>query len=151
MSDNDGVPWGERPAVAAPPGLLARYQDDSHKGGLTTEIYAFSVEGHPLVLGLNRRLVRADRPELVGSKLPYAGIDVRLGGPPLAGPFTPAPTGMVAVFSDGREQPVLFYDVHGRVALMNLDDPCCDLVLAETLPDMRRVEFRPASGEPAPI
>ncbi|MGH3753730.1 MAG: hypothetical protein ACRDRP_13735 [Pseudonocardiaceae bacterium] len=62
----------------------------------------------------------------------------------------PAPAGLVAVFSDGRERPVLFYDVHGRAVLMDLDDVTCDLVLAEIVADTVRVEFRPARGEPAP-
>lgn len=143
--DNSEVPSGERPAVAAPPGLRARYEDDPHKPGLTTPVYAFSDEGHPLVL--NPGDTRLVRPEMAGSKLPYVGIDVQLG-PPLAGPFTPAPTGLVAVFDDGREQPVPFYDVHGRAVLMDPGDVTCDLVLAETIADLKRVDFRPAPGEP---
>lgn len=146
--DNDEAPRGERPAVAAPPGLLARYQDDPRKPGLTTPIYAFSDEGRPLVLNPGGTLmVRADRPEMAGSQLPYAGIDVQFG-PPLAGPFTPAPAGLVAVFDDGRERPVLFYDLHGRAVLMNLDDVACDLVLAETIADLKRVDFRSSPGAP---
>ncbi|QFU86990.1 hypothetical protein [Amycolatopsis sp. YIM 10] len=150
MSDDNGeMPWGERPAVAAPPGLCAKYADDLCKPGVTTPIYAFSDEGRPLVLSSGGRLlVRADRPEMVGVLLPYVGIDVQFG-PPLAGPFTPAPAGLVAVFDDGRERPVLFYDVHGRAVLMDPDDVTCDLVLAETIADLKRVDFRPVSGEPA--
>ncbi|MEU8416987.1 hypothetical protein AB0C24_29730 [Amycolatopsis japonica] len=142
MSDDNGErARGEWPAVAAPPGLRARFEDDPHKPGVTTPIYAFSNEGHPLVLGPGgTRLVR---PEMAGVKLPYTGIDVQFG-PPLAGPFTPAPAGLVAVFDDGRERPVLFYDVHGRAVLMDPDDVTCDLVLAETIPDLKRVDFRPA-------
>jgi len=75
---------------------------------------------------------RLVRPEVLAKvKMTYAGIHTPFG-PPLAGPFTPAPAGLVAVFADGREQPVLFYDVHGRAVLMDADDVTCDLVLAET-------------------
>ncbi|MER6667416.1 hypothetical protein ABT256_22920 [Amycolatopsis japonica] len=142
MSDDNGErARGEWPAVAAPPGLRARFEDDPHKPGVTTPIYAFSNEGHPLVLSPDgTRLVR---PEMAGARLPYTGIDVQFG-PPLTGPFTSAPAGLVAVFDDGRERPVLFYDVHGRAVLMDPDDVTCDLVLAETIPDLKRVDFRPA-------
>ncbi|GAA1982947.1 hypothetical protein [Amycolatopsis minnesotensis] len=147
MSDDNGVVRGERPAVAAPPGLLAKYQSDPHKGGLTSPIYAFSDEGRPLVLDPDgTRLVPAERADLAGSKLPYVGIDVRFG-PPLTGPFTPAPAGLVAVFDSGRERPVLFYDVHGRPVLIDPHDVTCALVLAENLAELKRVEFRPAPGQ----
>lgn len=145
MSDKYEVPWGERPAVAAPPDLHARYETDAGTYA-TTRIYAFSAEGHPLVLRFGKQLVR---PEVAETKMTYVGVHVPFG-PPLAGPFTPAPTGLVAVFSDGREQPVLFYDVHGRAVLIDFDDVTCDLVLAETVTDLQRVEFRSVSGEPAP-
>ncbi|GLZ30884.1 hypothetical protein Lesp02_30730 [Lentzea sp. NBRC 105346] len=145
MSDNYEVPRDERPAVAAPPDLHARYETEAGAYG-TLRIYAFSEDGYPLVLGLDDRLVR---PEVAQTKMSYVGIHTP-HGPPLAGPFTPAPVGLVAVFSDGREQPVLFYDVHGRAVLMDPDDVTCDLVLAENLAGTVRVEFRPAPGEPAP-
>jgi hypothetical protein len=144
VSDNDEVPWGARPAVAAPPDLYARYGTEPNRG-VISRIYAFSAEGHPLVLGLDDTLVRAD---VAQTKLPYAGIHTPFG-PPLAGPFTPAPAGLVAVFTDGRERPVLFYDIHGRAVLMDTDDVTCDLVLAETATGLQRVEMRPAPGEPA--
>jgi hypothetical protein len=119
MNDNYDVPQDERPAVAAPPDLHARYESGAGTYA-TSRIYAFSVDGHPLVLGFDgRRLVR---PEVAETKMTYVGAHTPFG-PPLAGPFTPAPTGLVAVFADGREQSVLFYDVHGRA-----------------------VEFRPAQG-----
>lgn len=79
----------------------------------------------------------------------YVGVHVPFG-PPLAGPFTAAPAVLVAVFADGREGPVLFYDLHGRAVLMDPDDVLCDLVLAETVADVVRVEFRPTPGESAP-
>lgn len=148
MSEYSAVARGERPAVAAPPDLHARYETDGAGTYVTSRIYAFSAEGHPLVLGPgDTQLVR---PEVVAeTKMTYVGVHTPFG-PPLAGPFTPAPAGLVAVFSDGREQPVLFYDVHGRAVLMDSDDVTCDLVLAETVADLRRVEFRAARGEPAP-
>lgn len=141
MSDNPyEVTRGERPAVAAPPDLKARYETDTGTYG-TLRIYAFSAEGHPLVLEPgDTRLVR---PEVAETKMTYVGVHTPFG-PPLAGPFTPAPAGLVVMFADGREQPVLFYDVHGRAVLMDLDDVTCDLVLAETVADVRRVEFRPS-------
>jgi hypothetical protein len=146
MSDNYEVPRGERPAVAAPPDLHARYEAGAGTYA-TSRVYAFSAEGHPLVLGFGgTRLVR---PEVAETKMTYVGIHAPFG-PPLAGPFTPAPVGLLAVFADGRKQPVLFYDVHGRTVLMDPDDVACNLVLAEAVADVERVEFRPAQGEPAP-
>lgn len=59
MNDNIEVPRGERPAVAAPPDLHARYEGDGTY--MTAQIYAFSAEGRPLVLD-GTRLVR---PEVV--------------------------------------------------------------------------------------
>lgn len=145
MSDDYEVPQGERPAVAAPPDLLARYETGAGTY-VTTPIYAFSAEGHPLVLMPGgRRLVRP----VDTDKMTYSGVHTPMG-PPLTGPFAPAPAGLVAVFADGREQPVLFYDVHGRAVLMDLDDVTCNLVLAETLTDVQRVEVRPAPGQPTP-
>lgn len=146
MSDNDEASRGERPVVAAPPDLHARYESDADTYA-TLRIYAFSAEGHPLVLGFGgTRLVR---PEVAETKMTYVGVHTPFG-PPLAGPFTPAPAGLVALFSDGRELPVLFYDVHGRTVLTDPDDVTCDLVLAETIADVERVEFRPAPSEPTP-
>jgi len=145
MSDNHEMPRSERPAVAAPPDLRARYDTDAGTY-VTSRIYAFSTEGYPLVLGLDNRLVR---PEVAQPKMNYVGIHTPFG-PPIAGPFTPAPKGLLAVFSDGREQPVLFYDVHGRAVLMDPDDVTCDLVLAEMVADTARVEFRPVTGDVAP-
>jgi hypothetical protein len=148
MSDNTyEVVRGDRPAVAAPPDLHARYETDDGPPGTygTLRIYAFSAEGHPLVLEPGgTRLVR---PEVAETKMSYVGVHTPFG-PPLAGPFTPAPAGLVAMFADGREQPVLFYDAHGRAVLMDPDDVTCDLVLAETVADVHRVEFRPVPGEP---
>jgi len=83
------------------------------------------------------------------TKMTYVGVHTPFG-PPLAGPFTPAPAGLVVMFTDGREQPVLFYDVHGRAVLMDPDDVTCDLVLAETVADVQRVEFRVELGESTP-
>jgi hypothetical protein len=57
---------------------------------------------------------------------------------------------LVVVFADDREQPVLFYDVHGRAVLMDSEDVTRNLVLVDTVADVQRVEFRPASGEPTP-
>lgn len=143
MSDNHEVLWGERPAVPAPPDLHARYETD---GGTyaTSRIYAFNADGYPLVLG-DTRLVR---PEVAETKMTYVGVHTPYG-PPLTGPFTTAPTGLVAVFSDGREQPVLFYDVHGRAVVMDTDDVTCDLALAESLVDLVRVDFPPTPDESA--
>lgn len=150
--NNYEVPWSERPAVAAPPDLHARYDTGRTPAGrdsyVTTPIYAFSVAGHALVFDEgSHRLVR---PEVLAgdqTKMTYTGIHTPLTGPPLAGPFTPAPAGLVAVFSDEREQPVLFYDVHGRAVLMDTADVTCDLVLAENIADLVRVDYR---REPTP-
>jgi len=67
MSDNPyEVTRGERPAVAAPPDLKARYETDTGTYG-TLRIYAFSAEGHPLVLEPgDTRLVR---PEVAETKM----------------------------------------------------------------------------------
>jgi len=146
MSDNHAVtPPGERPAVPAPPGLLAEYKTGG-PGLVTTPIYAFSTDGHPLVLE-GDRLIRADA--LGQQKMVFDGIYTPFG-PPLTGPFTPAPPGLVAVFDDGREQPVVFYDVHGRAVLINEEDVTCDLVLAEALDRTVRVDYRPAANRPVP-
>jgi hypothetical protein len=143
---NDEALGDERPAVPAPPDLHALYETDA-RTRVTSRIYAFSLEGYPLILGLGgKRLVR---PESVETPvMTYTGIDVS-PGPPLAGPFTSAPEGLVAVFDDGSEQPVLFYDIHGRAVLINRDDVTCDLVLAEEIRALNRVEFRPAPDGPA--
>jgi len=45
MSDNYEVSWSDRPAVAAPPDLHARYETDRPGAYVTTPIYAFSVQG----------------------------------------------------------------------------------------------------------
>lgn len=147
MSDNHEMPRGEQPAVAAPPDLHARYETDAGTYA-TLQIYAFSAEGHPLVLGPGG--TRLMRPEVAETKMTYVGIHMPVG-PPLAGPFTTAPAGLVAVFSDGREQPVLFYDVHGRPVLIDPHDVTCDLVLAETVADLERVELRPAPATRATV
>lgn len=137
MNDN-AIPPGERPAVPAPPGLHAEYKTDIGTIG-TLRIYAFSTEGHPLVLTPDGdRLVR---PEVAETKMTYVGVHTPFG-PPLTGPFTSAPPGLVAVFSDGHEEPVLYYDVYGRAALMDENDVTCDLVLAENINEVVRVEYR---------
>jgi len=147
MRYNDAIPSGERPAVPAPPDLYAEYKDDPGRptGGVTTRIYAFSIEGHPLVLDHGgSRLVRPEA--LANGKMTYVGIQLPVG-PPLTGPFTPAPPGLVAVFGDGHEEPVLYYDVHGRAVLMIKDHASCDLFLAEDANDVVRVEYRPSATE----
>jgi hypothetical protein len=140
MRDNNAIPSGERPAVPAPADLHAEYKTDTGTSA-TLRIYAFSTEGHPLVLAPGgNRLVR---PEVAERKMSYTGVHTPYG-PALTGPFTPAPPGLVAVFKDGHEQPVLYYDVHGRAVLMDMDDITCDLFLAESTNDVVRVEYRPS-------
>jgi len=145
MSDNHAIPPGERPAVPAPADLHAGYQTDTGTPATATlRIYAFSTEGHPLVLAPGgTRLVP---PWVAETKMTYTGVHTPYG-PPLTGPFTPAPPGLVAVFKDGHEQPVLYYDVHGRAVLMNMDDVTCDLFLAESTNDVVRVEYRPSATD----
>ncbi|XVV05956.1 hypothetical protein ACQPW3_11415 [Actinosynnema sp. CA-248983] len=139
MNDNHANPQGQRPAVPAPADLRARY-DTGGGSYVTTPIYAFSAEGHPLVLPHgDARLVHPEA--LEGGKMVYSGVDLPQA-PPLTGPFTSAPTGLIAVFADGHEQPVLYYDIHGRAVLMDEDDITCDLILAERTNGLTRVEYR---------
>lgn len=145
MTDGDEIPSSERPAVPAPPDLHAEYRidpEDPH-GGATLPIYAFSVEGHPLVEEYGgTRLVRAE----VGAGPEMTYIGIRLPeDPPLTGPFTPALPGPVAVFHSGHEEPILYYDVHGRPVLLVKDEGTCYLALAENLSDVKRIEHRPSS------
>lgn len=140
MNDNNAISKGERPAVPAPADLHAEYRTIGYPS-MTSQIYAFSTEGHPLVLAPGgTHLVR---PEEANTRTPYVGI--YSPGPPLTGPFTPAPEGLVAVFRDGHEQPVLYYDIHGRAVLMDTADVTCDLFLAESTNDVLRVEYRPSA------
>jgi hypothetical protein len=145
MTDGNGIPSSERPAVPAPPDLHAEYRmdpEDPH-GGVTLPIYAFSVEGHPLVEEYGgTRLVRAEVG--AGPEMTYVGIRLP-EDPPLTGPFTPALPGPVAVFHSGHEEPILYYDVHGRPVLLVKDEGTCYLALAEDLSDVKRIEYRPSS------
>jgi hypothetical protein len=116
--------------------------DDPH-GGVTLPIYAFSVDGHPLVEEYGgTRLVRAEVG--AGPRMTYIGIRLPQD-PPLTGPFTPALHKLVAVFHDGHEEPILYYDVHGRPVLLIEDEGTCYLALAEHNRDLKRMEHRPSS------
>jgi hypothetical protein len=145
MNDNNVIRAGERPAVPAPPDLYAEYKMDPEDPGhgVTTPIYAFSTEGHPLVQEHGgTRFVRAEVG--AGPRMTYVGISLPKD-PPLTGPFTPALHKLVAVFHDDHEEPILYYDVHGRPVLLVEDEGTCYLALAENNRDVKRMEHRPPS------
>lgn len=83
-------------------------------------VYGFTADGNPLVLDPREaRLVSANAILAAGER---ARITQRYVAPYAAvGPFTPAPGGMIAVFSDGRRLPILYYDVHGRAVCADND------------------------------
>jgi hypothetical protein len=87
--------------------------DKETKGQYRRPVYGFTAAGQPPVLDKQAASLTS-----VGAILKpgeTARIQTRDTRPFTAvGPFTPAPAGMIAVFSDGRRLPVVYYDVHGR-------------------------------------
>jgi hypothetical protein len=60
------------------------------------------------------------------------------------GPFTPAPAGMIAVFSGGRRLPIVYYDVHGRPVCIDDGDKSRVLfTLDEDDEQLTRIEGHP--------
>lgn len=142
MNDNNGIPAGERPAVPAPPNLRAEYKTDpkNPRPASWIPVYAFSTEGHPLVLAPDdTRLVRA---EVAFPGMTCVGIR-QPSEPPMTGPFTPAPPGLTAVFHDGHEEPIPYFDLDGRPVLVFQDEAVCYLTLTDHHRDVKRVEYRP--------
>ncbi|WP_432845580.1 hypothetical protein ACQPXB_32720 [Amycolatopsis sp. CA-161197] len=59
----------------------------------------------------------------------------------IRGPFTPAPPGMIVVFSDGTtREPVRYFDVLGRPVLIDLDSKSRALYLAQEDEGIVRIE-----------
>ena len=105
-------------------------------------VYGFTANGQPLVLNDDgTRLVTVWGLKSVQQQ--FLGVQ-RPDNPPLTGPFTPAPAGLVAVFQDGRKVPVVFYDVHGRAVLLGEDDHR-NLYLAEEDEALVRIEGNPGT------
>lgn len=57
-------------------------------------------------------------------------------------PFTPALSGLVAVFHDAHEELIPFYDVQGRTVLTVEDEAVCCLALTDKLRDVKRIVYR---------
>jgi hypothetical protein len=112
--DVDGIPeFGHHAAIPAVEPLEVAIYDKKTKGQYRRTVYGFTAAGQPLVLDKQGGAVVP-----VGAILKpgeTAHIQKRDTRPYTAvGPFTSAPAGMTAVFSDGRRLPVVYYDVHGR-------------------------------------
>lgn len=134
-------------AIPATEPLEAMYQTTNRL--VNHPVYGFTASGDPLVLDDDSgRLVRAWENLRSGHK--FIGLR-RRSKPPLTGPFTPAPPGMVAVFTDGHTAPVVFYDVYGRAVLMG-EDETRELYLAEEDEALVRVDGgpRPSAAEESP-
>jgi hypothetical protein len=103
-------------------------------------VHAFTADGAPLVLG-KRGLESAF--SAAGPQETFDHLRPRLAGlGPAAGPFTPAPPGLVAEFDDSV-QPVLFFGRHGRPVLVDNDPLGRALYLAEEDEALLRITGQP--------
>ena len=134
-------------------GASAEYLEAVYEGSAAGQpwyrgapVLAFTAAGTALVLDYERgRLVPAERYEDGGGGrfLRVQPSDL----PPMSGPFTPAPAGMIAFFKDGSHTPVVFYDVLGRAVLMS-DFENRELYLAESDPLFIRIDGGPVVSPP---
>lgn len=86
----------------------------------TAAVHAFTGDGTPLVLG-KRGLMRAGSAARSGEEFDHLRAVAVGPGRGAAGPFTPAPPGLVAEFATSS-QPILFFDRYGRPVLIDNDD-----------------------------
>lgn len=130
----------KRVAIAPATPLVVFYRNRSTQTFRRATVHGFNGSGEPLVVDGNRliRAVAAARPdETVDSIRPEGPTDRRDGHP--VGPFTPAPAGMTAVFSDAT-LPVAFYDVYGRACAIDRDPGARSLFVLEDDEGLVRID-----------
>jgi hypothetical protein len=116
--DVEGIPeFGHHAAIPAAEPLDVVIRDKKTKREHAQAVYGFTADGRPLVLDRQRAKLVPVSSILTADQ--SARIEARSAQRfDAVGPFTPAPTGMVALFSDGRRLPIVYYDIHGRAVCM---------------------------------
>lgn len=117
--------------TAAPLHAVYKHKKAGHQR--TEPVLGFTADRAALVLDeATGRLVRAR--SAAGSSWTLEAVRPAhsIGGPTEArGPFTPAPPGMEAVFSDGSREPIRYFDVYGRPVLIDREPTSRSLYLAQ--------------------
>ncbi|WP_143249890.1 hypothetical protein [Amycolatopsis sacchari] len=131
--------------VAIPPAeqLEVVYVNTESGGRRTRRVYGFTAGGDALVVpNSGARLVAAHREAKPNERLHIRRRSDDYSDRPV-GPFTPAPKGLTAVFTDGRRLPIAYYDVHGRSVCIDDDAACWLFVVHEDNEVLARVEEEP--------
>ncbi|MEV4601319.1 hypothetical protein AB0K15_28445 [Amycolatopsis sp. NPDC049253] len=142
--DVDNLPkFDGHVAIPAAEPLEAVYRHDETGDERTATVHGFTADRYALVLneGLGR-LVRArhaarQHETFEGIKPPRTTA----GPTGIRGPFTPAPPGMIVVFSDGTtREPIRCFDSLGRPVLIDLEPTSRALYLAQEDEGILRIE-----------
>lgn len=141
LDDHAAIPAAE-PLVA-----LYRHTTTSVQRRLT--VHGFTADGRALVLDSSSgRLVRTWEAAGDGERLVAVLPRDRAHETPAVGPFTPAPPGLTAVFTGGRQVPVLFYDLYGRPAVIDGEEKGRCLYLATEDEALERIVYHHDSAAP---